>query len=153
MADFTAKVNQLEFGSNFDDPEAGLDALMQVMSCEKELGWRPAAQRIIVLCTDSTYHSAGDGRVIGVIKPNDMQCHLHDDLYNETMALTYDYPSVSQINTVAEQGHFTIIFAATSEAAIDYTKLAKHILGAQYRSLGDKYDTVNAIKEVYKVKH
>ena len=105
-----SKIDTIKPGSNFDDPEAGLDALMQAMKCD-EVGWRENARHIIVLCTDSTYHSAGDGKIVGAIKPHDMKCHLKDHKYSE--ALTYDYPSVSQINQAAIDGNFKLIFAIT----------------------------------------
>ncbi|PZC83274.1 hypothetical protein B5X24_HaOG208038 [Helicoverpa armigera] len=152
MKIFTSKVNEIRTGSNFDDPEASLDGLMQAMKCEKEIGWRKGARRIIILCTDSTYHSAGDGKIVGAIKPNDMQCHLEDNEYKK--ALEFDYPSVSQINKVARDENFRLIFAITnnnktfklSETA--YKALAKEIYGARFAEL-KATNVLKIIKEAY----
>lgn len=126
---------------------------MQAMICEKELDWRNNSRRIIVLCTDSTYHSAGDGKMLGIIKPNDMKCHLKDNLYS--MATKLDYPSVSQINKIATEGNFIIIFAAKlslhKDVNIDYTYLSKEILGAKYAELKAKSNIVGMIKNAYLV--
>lgn len=138
-----------EFGSNYDDPEAGLYGLMEAMTCEKELGWRKDARRIIVLCTDNTYHSAGDGKIVGAFQPHDMKCHLHKN----NSDLIFDYPSVSQINRIATKENFLIIFAAVRKVREEYTALAKAIHGAKYAELDekDKSNIVEIIQTVYLV--
>ncbi|XP_068621176.1 integrin beta-PS-like [Battus philenor] len=134
-------------GSNNDDPEAGFDALMQAMVCLKEIGWRESARRIIILATDSTYHSAGDGKFVGAEKPNDMKCHLDNNNYN--MSLVFDYPSVSQINKVATENNIKIIFAAIADVKKEYEQLAKKIRGAKYVELNDGSNLVTMIKNEY----
>ncbi|XP_034840377.1 integrin beta-PS-like [Maniola hyperantus] len=134
-------------GTNNDEPEADLDALMQVMVCKDEIGWRNNSTRIILLSTDSTYHSAGDGKFVGAIKPNDMQCHLDNNEYK--MALTFDYPSVSQINKVATENKIMIIFAADPKVQNDYMALEKKIKNAKYVPLFGKSDVVNMITKEY----
>ncbi|CAG5056527.1 unnamed protein product [Parnassius apollo] len=134
-------------GSNYDNPEAGLDALMQAMVCQKQIGWRESARRIIVLTTDSTYHSAGDGKFVGAVKPNDMKCHLEDNKY--TMSLVLDYPSVSQVNKVATENNFKIIFAAIHDVKIIYEGLAKKIRGAKYVELKEASNLITMIKNEY----
>ncbi|KAM3962806.1 integrin beta pat-3-like [Aphomia sociella] len=135
-------------GSNYDDPEAGFDALMQVMTCEKEIGWRPVARRIIVLCTDSTYHSAGDGKMVGADVPNDMKCHLNSTGFYD-QDLVYDYPSVTQINRVASKGAFLIIFAAVNDVKNEYEALKQGIQGSKYVEFKEKSNIVDIIKKEY----
>lgn len=143
-------MKNIEFGANYDDPEAGLDGLMQAMVCQ-ELNWRNNSRRIIVLCTDSTYHSVGDGKIVGAIKPNDMKCHLENDTYNETYALTYDYPSISQIDKVAREGQFIIVFATKDKVSTEYGHLAKNIFGSKHAVIDNEKDAVRIIKEAYLV--
>lgn len=139
-----------ESGANFDDPEAGLDALMQAMVCKERLAWRSEARKIIVLCTDSTYHSAGDGKIVGAAKLNDMQCHLDDnDVYY--LALEQDYPTVNQINKVALQENTVVIFNTLNRVKVDYTALAKRIHGARYVELKNDSDIVKTITQEYTV--
>lgn len=137
-------------GSNYDDPEAGLDALMQVMACDVKLRWRPDARRIIVLFTDSTYHSAGDGKMVGAEKPNDMDCHLNASMFYD-QSLILDYPSVSQVNKMASDGNFIIIFAALRSVKDAYTALAEQITGAKYAELTAKSNIFDIIKSAYLV--
>ncbi|CAB3248238.1 unnamed protein product [Arctia plantaginis] len=146
---FENTIKNIKFGANYDDPESGLDGLMQAMICKDELQWRNDSRRIIVLCTDSTYHSAGDGKIVGAIKPNDMKCHLDNDLYNETFALTYDYPSISQIDKVAREGQFIIVFATKESVSTEYNYLAKDIFGAKHAVLDFENDAVKIIKDAY----
>ena len=57
--------------TNLDLPESSFDALVQVLACEQELGWRNRSvdgperglQRLVLLITDNQPHLAGDGRV------------------------------------------------------------------------------------------
>ncbi|KAL4715190.1 hypothetical protein ACJJTC_012237 [Scirpophaga incertulas] len=147
LGDFINKSLKVD-GANQDDPEAGLDGLMQVMACEKELGWRPDARRIIILCTDATYHSAGDGKMVGAGRPNDMKCHLNEsNFYN--YSLIQDYPSVSQLNKIASDGNFRIIFAALSSVKNEYEALAKQILDASYAELTQNSNVLDIIKSAY----
>ncbi|XP_059059310.1 integrin beta pat-3-like [Achroia grisella] len=148
MSLFENALDEVPSGSNYDDPEAGLDALMQVMKCEKELGWRPAARRIIVLCTDNTYHSAGDGKMVGAAIPNDMKCHLNSTGYYDSN-LVYDYPSVSQINSVASKGGFLIIFAAVKAVKKEYEALKQSIQGSQYVEFKESSMIVEQIESEY----
>ncbi|KAI8427544.1 hypothetical protein MSG28_002059 [Choristoneura fumiferana] len=148
MAKFSSVILDNESGSNLDDPEAGLDALMQAMVCKERLAWRDGARKIIVLCTDSTYHSAGDGKIVGAAKLNDMQCHLDDnDVYN--LALEQDYPTVNQINKIALQENTVIIFNTLNRVQRDYTALADRIHGARYVELKNESNIVETITQEY----
>ncbi|XP_052747157.1 integrin beta-PS [Bicyclus anynana] len=113
-------------GSNIDSPEADLDALMQAMVCKDIIGWRKNSHRIILISTDSTYHRAGDGKFVGAIRPNNMQCNLNDKNY-----LIYDYPSLSQINKIATENNIMIIFAVNNESINDYEALGRKIKNAK----------------------
>lgn len=140
--------------SNYDLPEAGLDALMQVMACEKELGWRRDVRKIIVLCTDGTYHSAGDGKFVLAYKPNDMKCHLNNSMYYD-YSLIQDYPSVSQISKIAADGNYRIIFAVSKKIENTYSILAQQIVGARSAILENSRKShsniFNIIKTAYLV--
>ncbi|KAL0848938.1 hypothetical protein ABMA28_013332 [Loxostege sticticalis] len=148
MSIFKDAIREVKTGGNYDDPEAGLDALMQVMACDKELGWRPDARRIIVLFTDATYHSAGDGKMVGAEMPNDMDCHLNSSKFYDH-SLILDYPSVSQINKMATDGNFIIIFAALHNVEEEYVALASQITGAKYTKLKAESNILDIIKSAY----
>ena len=49
--------------TNHDDPEAMLEALLQVAVCKDVIGWREAARKLILVMTDQGFHTTGDGRV------------------------------------------------------------------------------------------
>lgn len=46
-----------------------------------EIGWRPQSDKIIVVATDEEFHYAGDGKLGGIIIPNDGQCHVENGRY------------------------------------------------------------------------
>ena len=60
-----------------DAPEGGFDAIMQAIVCKNEIGWRDKARRLLVFSTDAGFHYAGDGKLGGIVKPNDGNCHLN----------------------------------------------------------------------------
>jgi hypothetical protein len=60
---FQHEVSAANVSGNVDEPEGGLDALMQSLVCVEEIGWRPNARKLLVFSTDSGFHMAGDGKV------------------------------------------------------------------------------------------
>jgi protocadherin alpha len=73
---FKSRVNASQISGNLDAPEGGFDAIMQSLVCEGAIGWREKSRKMLVFSTDAGFHYAGDGRLAGVVVPNDGQCHL-----------------------------------------------------------------------------
>lgn len=147
--------NQELIGNN-DDPESGLDGLMQAMVCHDEIGWRNESHRLIIYSSDSTFHLAGDGRLAGIITPHDEKCHLvNNETYSHEEIL--DYPSINQINRIAKQNKFNIIFAIKKQVFKIYKELSKRIKGSAVDTIlnmeakGPKVDFVSIVREQYKV--
>lgn len=46
--------------------------------------------RLLVFSTDAGFHFAGDGKLGGIVLPNDGKCHLEKDMY--TMSHYYVRP-------------------------------------------------------------
>ena len=57
----------------------------------------PQARKLLVFSTDAGFHYAGDGKLGGIVKPNDGVCHM-DSKGTYTHSNLQDYPSVSHIN-------------------------------------------------------
>ena len=66
---------------NIDNPEGGFDALLQVMVCEEDIGWRDQSRKVIIYTTDQSFHIAMDGKLGGIVTPNDGKCHLNPSGY------------------------------------------------------------------------
>jgi hypothetical protein len=60
---FQHQVSAANVSGNVDEPEGGLDALMQSVVCSEEIGWRRNTRKLLVFSTDSGFHMAGDGKV------------------------------------------------------------------------------------------
>ncbi|KAK1136188.1 hypothetical protein K0M31_000753 [Melipona bicolor] len=131
---FKTRVREAPVSGNLDAPEGGLDAMMQAMVCTKEIGWRQDARHLIVFSTDASFHVAGDGRLAGIIEPNDCLCHL-DEKGFYTHSLLQDYPSVSQINRIAREHNMNVIFAVKSERKTTYELLSGSISGSSVETL------------------
>ena len=89
---------------NLDAPEGGFDAIMQAIVCKDIIGWRDKARRLLVFSTDAGFHYAGDGKLGGIVVPNDGVCHM-DEKGVYTHSSLQDYPSVSQINHKVINSH------------------------------------------------
>ncbi|XP_056155218.1 integrin beta-1-like [Lampris incognitus] len=109
---FSELVGGQRISGNLDSPEGGLDALMQAAVCEKQIGWRNVT-RLLVFSTDGGFHFAGDGKLGGIVLPNDGNCHLHDNVY--TGGNAQDYPSVAHVAEKLKQKNIQIIFAVTED--------------------------------------
>ncbi|CAL1536092.1 unnamed protein product [Lymnaea stagnalis] len=161
---FAQKVRAARVSGNLDAPEGGFDAIMQAVTCEDEIGWRPISRRMLVFSTDAGFHYAGDGKwssvgiwavslVIvehhgnlgslgGIVTPNDGKCHLKDNEYTESKNL--DYPSVSQIANKIKEKSVSVIFAVTKDQFSIYEKLSQYIESSTTGELAN--DSSNIVK-------
>lgn len=134
------EVKAANVSGNMDAPEGGFDALMQAIVCKKQIGWRDNARHLIVYSSDAEFHIAGDGKLAGVIEPNDATCHMIDDEY--TRALDFDYPSISQLNQVAKENNINIIFAVDGRFHGAYQTLQQNFENSGVGSLDSQSSNV-----------
>lgn len=40
-----------------------------------------------MLATDDGFHMAGDGKLAGILEPNDQQCHMREGLYYKSTVM------------------------------------------------------------------
>ncbi|KAB0794584.1 hypothetical protein PPYR_11423 [Photinus pyralis] len=145
---FARMVKAARVSGNLDAPEGGFDALMQAVVCKQDIGWRDNARRLLVFSTDDGFHSAGDGKLGGIIKPNDGRCHLQDQYYSYSSV--QDYPSISQLNLKVKENAINVIFAVTEERREIYNSLKEHIEGASSGTLSaDSSNVVQFVRKQY----
>ncbi|XP_063930919.1 integrin beta-PS isoform X2 [Zophobas morio] len=146
---FSQMVKSASVSGNLDAPEGGFDAIMQAVVCRDQIGWREKARRLLVFSTDAGFHYAGDGKLGGIVKPNDGECHLDTKGYY-TMSSRQDYPSISQINTYVKKNAINVIFAVTKDKVDIYEQLRQHIEGSSCGQLSnDSSNVVDLITEQY----
>ncbi|KAF2902040.1 hypothetical protein ILUMI_04139 [Ignelater luminosus] len=143
---FSEMVRSAKVSGNLDAPEGGFDAIMQAVVCTQQIGWRDKARKLLVFSTDDGFHYAGDGKLGGIIRPNDGRCHLQDNYYSYSSI--QDYPSISQLNLKIKQQAINVIFAVTEKQIGVYNKLKEHIEGASSGMLSD--DSSNVVELVRK---
>lgn len=56
--------------------------LFDVLHLQEQIGWRNVT-RLLVFSTDADFHFAGDGKLGGIVLPNDGKCHLHKNVYTK----------------------------------------------------------------------
>lgn len=146
---FAEEVHRAPVSGNLDAPEGGFDAIMQAIVCQDKIRWRQEARRLLLFSTDAGFHYAGDGKLGGIVKPNDGECHLNNQ-GEYTHSVLQDYPSVSQINQVAKQHKINLIFAVTREQSSVYSRLAQMVEGSSQGELtADSSNVVQLVKEEY----
>nr|ACY82398.1 integrin [Penaeus vannamei] len=146
---FAYEVQEAPVSGNLDAPEGGFDAIMQAIVCQDQIRWRSEARRLLVFSTDAGFHYAGDGKLGGIVKPNDGECHLNNK-GEYTHSTLQDYPSVSQINQVAKQHKMNLIFAVTQEQSSVYSRLSQMIEGSGQGELtADSSNVVELVKAEY----
>ncbi|KAI5610197.1 integrin, beta 1b precursor, partial [Silurus asotus] len=118
--EFNSLVSRQQISGNLDSPEGGFDAIMQVAVCGEQIGWRNVT-RLLVFSTDAGFHFAGDGKLGGIVLPNDGKCHLNDNIY--TMSHYYDYPSIAHLVQKLSDNNIQTIFAVTEEFQPVYKEL------------------------------
>ncbi|CAI9609880.1 unnamed protein product, partial [Staurois parvus] len=117
---FNELVGKQQISGNLDSPEGGFDAIMQVAVCGEHIGWRNVT-RLLVFSTDAGFHFAGDGKLGGIVLPNDGKCHMRDNMY--TMSHYYDYPSIAHLVQKLSENNIQTIFAVTEEFQPVYKEL------------------------------
>ncbi len=125
---------------------------MQITVCKDLIGWLPKARHIVVYVSDDAFHVAGDGKLLGIVNPNDGECHLNGETgYNE-MANEFDYPSVGHLNFRMREQNVIPIFAVTASNTGLYQNLASFIEGSTVGILApDSSNVVALIKDNYAV--
>jgi protocadherin alpha len=103
-----------------------------------------------VFSTDASFHYAGDGKLGGIVKPNDGYCHMDPRGEFYTHSTVQDYPSVAQINSKVKEKNIHMIFAVTAEQVNIYEKLTKSIQGSSCGELAaNSSNVVELVRKEY----
>lgn len=130
--EFIEGVQKSNVTANADNLEGALEALMQVLVCSEQMDWNDNARKIVVVATDGSLHFAGDGKLSGIVKPNDKKCHL-DNNGQYLGAFMSDYPSIAEIYNELLEQKINVIFAVIDEI-YQYDQL--HFLTQDVTSVG-----------------
>jgi Ca2+-binding RTX toxin-like protein len=91
--------------SGADEPEAQIEALMQLALRGAEVGFRADSARFVILFTDAPFHVAGDGSLAGILTPNNGDAVLDGGGTGE------DYPAIVQLRDALLAANIIPIFA------------------------------------------
>ncbi|KAJ3611703.1 hypothetical protein NHX12_021717 [Muraenolepis orangiensis] len=145
---FNTLVGKQQISGNLDSPEGGFDAIMQVAVCGDQIGWRSDVTRLLVFSTDAGFHFAGDGKLGGIVLPNDGKCHLENNMY--TMSHYYDYPSIAHLVQKLSDNNIQTIFAVTEEFQPVYKELKNLIPKSAVGTLSaNSSNVINLIIDAY----
>uniref|UniRef100_A0A8D0D7E2 Integrin beta n=1 Tax=Sander lucioperca TaxID=283035 RepID=A0A8D0D7E2_SANLU len=134
MSEFTRVIKRQRISGNMDTPEGGLDAMLQAAVCQRSVGWRPEAKRLLLLMTDQPSHLALDSRLAGIVTPHDGLCHLENNVY--TGSTRMDHPSVGQLSDKLLENHMYSIFAVEKQQYQWYEELVRLLPGSYLGKLG-----------------
>ena len=149
---FDQSVQDLLISTSSDDPEGTLDAMMQAVVCTDVVGWRAVSRKVLLVMTDDLMHTAGDGRLAGIYRPNDAKCHTQfDPTANRTLysdSLVYDYPTIEQMRLELERLDVTPVFAA-SGAQQYLQNIAQRFRGFSEALEGNADNLIAVIERAY----
>ncbi|KAJ8313535.1 hypothetical protein KUTeg_008096 [Tegillarca granosa] len=134
-------VQNARISENLDSAEGGFDALLQAVTCQDQIGWRDYSRRLLLFSTDAEPHFAGDGKLGGIVKPNDGECHLDTD-GNYTETVNQDYPSLSQLANAVKDNNINIIFAVPEKLVPYYRQISDFIPGSDTGQINDDSENV-----------
>ncbi|XP_062513537.1 integrin beta-1-A-like isoform X2 [Corticium candelabrum] len=151
---FIDKVKEQRTYFNLDEPEGSLDALIQVIACQREIKWQSDARRIVVVATDYGFHIAGDGKLGGAVVPHDGNCYLDKTgkggKYRDDVARRLDYPSISLIDEKLTSENIIPVFAVTENVEQNYTGLAGELTAGFVGKLDNNSGNVaQLIQDIY----
>ncbi|KAL0962044.1 hypothetical protein UPYG_G00335010 [Umbra pygmaea] len=129
MSEFTRVIKRQKISGNIDTPEGGLDAMLQAAVCQRELGWRGEAKRLLLLMTDTPSHLALDSKLAGIVTPHDGLCHLENNIYTEST--TMDHPSLGQLAEKLLENNIYSLFAVEKLQYQWYEELVRLIPGSK----------------------
>ncbi|CAB1340774.1 unnamed protein product [Coregonus sp. 'balchen'] len=113
----------------------------------EHIGWRNVT-RLLVFSTDAGFHFAGDGKLGGIVLPNDGKCHLENNMY--TMSHYYDYPSIAHLVQKLSDNNIQTIFAITEEFQPVYKELKNLIPKSAVGTLSaNSSNVINLIIDAY----
>ncbi|XP_056435940.1 integrin beta-5 [Gadus chalcogrammus] len=146
---FNQEVQKQMVSRNRDAPEGGFDAIVQAAVCKEEIGWRKEAFHLLVFATDDVPHLALDGKLGGLVNPNDGECHL--DKNNENSASTQmDYPSLGLLGEKLAENNIYLIFAVTRRYYVIYKNYTALIPGTTVEILDmDSKNIIQLIVNAY----
>ncbi|XP_067825207.1 integrin beta-3-like [Heptranchias perlo] len=146
---FNEEVNKQTVSRNRDTPEGGMDAILQASVCKEKIGWRQEATHMLVFTSDATSHFALDGRLGGITRPNDGQCHMGpDNQYNASAIL--DYPSLALLTEKLLENNVFVIFAVTNQVTDIYKEYSRLITGSTVGTISkDSSNVLELIVEAY----
>ncbi|XP_071477554.1 integrin beta-3-like isoform X1 [Diadema antillarum] len=108
---------------------------MQAAVCKEAIGWRDSSRHIVLYASDALYHSAGDGRLGGIVTPNDGVCHLNTDTGYYDFDQQMDYPSLGHLAQKIRDQSIIVMFIVTEDVEAEYRSLLPHIQGSQIGQL------------------
>ena len=154
---FNSSIQKTIISNNVDNPEDVLGAMLQAVVCKDLVGWREKSRKILLVMTDDVIHTAGDGRLAGIVKPNDGQCHTeYDPSYNKivnTAAIMQDYPSIEQVKGALQNDNIVPVFAVVSPSTNLFNLYNKNVgplLGGFTTILTDNSSNlIDVFKEAY----
>ena len=148
---FNASLQGLIISTSSDDPEGTLDAMMQAVVCTDVVGWRQESRKVLLVMTDALMHTAGDGRLAGIYRPNDAKCHTQFDYnQNKTLysdSLLYDYPTIEQMRMTLEQFGVVPVFAVRDSETYFSDIIAPNLGGFSDSLIDGSDNIVEVIKE------
>lgn len=104
-----------------------------------------------MLTTDAGFHMAGDGKLAGILEPNDEQCYLESNLYIKStlMVLKGHHFLALKKSTNKEVGNQHKLFSVFSMQ--DYPSVGQLAMQLEKKNIQPIFAVTKNVESVYKV--
>ncbi|XP_041717279.2 integrin beta-1-like [Coregonus clupeaformis] len=114
---------------------------------KEDIDWRNVTH-LLMFSTDAGFHFAGDGKLRGIVLPNDGKCHLENNVY--ARCHLQDYPSVTHLAEKLREKNIQIIFAVTEDVTYLYEGLKSTFPKSAVGTLSNNFQNIlRIIVEAY----
>ncbi len=150
---FSQALQDVNISTNVDAPEGTLDAIMQAIVCKDVIGWREKSRKVLMIMTDDTMHTAGDGSLAGIVQINDGKCYTFLDskfgTFRYNASTSFDYPSLEQIRQTLSDNDVIAVFAVPNTKT-DYFNMIAKITDSFVSILTDKAkNIISSVETAY----
>lgn len=146
---FFEEVRNSKISANVDDLDGALEAIFQILVCNRRFQWSQFSRKLILLSTDSLLHAAGDGILAGASAVNYKELCLVNSKGDHVAPLKYDYPSLGHIKSLLNKFKVNLIVAVTKDKIKSYKKMKQDIL-EQEAYVGELQENSKNILELVK---
>lgn len=124
-------VRNVSSSSDSDSFEEGLDAILQAIICQNQIGWRSDSLKYVVFLTDTEFPQDNSSTTLNDARiQNNGLCNLNERGFSAISSNQLIHSTLSRINQTVHQNRVNIIWAVTNEQFDNFSRLSTYVEGS-----------------------